>query len=258
MSTSGIMIMIVLILCLELIQRPEISAHASPPVSEPGVPQSTISELQEEIRLLERRIVDANSLIQSASQLTAAELDEQIQNLQTVNQLLSAKKDDLQTKLTAIEQGEPADDLRRKQLEELRRRFLAAQQEAARLKHELQVEIHEDRSIFSLPRGDRRSGWIVELSASAIQVAPIGRAEKPTRFVPSRSGFLQTKTPQQAFLDWTKQAESQAYFFLFVRPDGVEAFEEISQVFEKNNVSFGFDLADSEQQLLHPVRGAGE
>jgi len=258
MSTSGIMIMIVLILCLELIQRPEISASVSPPRIDSPPVEDTISQLQQEIHRLERRIVDASSLIQSASQMTASEMDEQIQNLQTVNRLLSAKRDDLRAMLKQLEDRQTERNAQRALLAGMLQRFETAQREVANMAHELEIETQDNRPVFSLPRGENRSGWIVDVSASRIQVAPIGRPEKPISFVSSRGSLFQSKSPQKAFLEWAKRWGTKVYFFVFVRPDGVDGFQEISEAFEQANVSYGFDLADSEQMLLHPVRGAAE
>jgi len=258
MSTSGIMIMIVLILCLELIQRPEISASASPSRIDSPPAEDTISRLEQEIRQLEQRIVDANSLIQSASQMTASEMDEQIHNLQTVNRLLSAKRDDLRTKLKQLEDRQAERNAQRELLAGMLQRFETAQREVANMAHELEIETQDNRPIFSLPRGEYRTGWIVDVSASRIQAAPIGRPEKPVSFVSSRGSLFQSKSSQKVFLEWTKRLDTNAYFFLFVRPDGVDAFQEISKTFDQANASYGFDLADSEQMLLHPVRGAAE
>jgi predicted metal-dependent hydrolase len=256
MSTSGIMIMIVLILCLELIESQEISA--SPAITPAVSLEDTISQLQREINELERKNAEINSLIQSAAQMTASELDEQIENLQTVNRLLNLDLEGLQAKWREIEDHQSDRKMRRDELAELQQQIIAGQRDVDRMTQELEIEARENRPIFSLPRGENRDGWIVDISASLIQVAPIGRAERPVVFTSDGKSRFFARSPQQAFLEWSKQKGTDTYFFLFVRPDGVDAFQEVTEVFNKRDVSYGFDLADSGQVLLHPIRGAAE
>lgn len=258
MSTSGIMIMIVLILCLELLQRSEISASASPPPAEPVSLQDSIDQLQQEIEELERRSSEMNTLIQSAAQMTASEMEEQLQNIQTVNRLLSADRDRLQEKLKQLQTIDPERSQKNEELQRMLQALKAAQRDVARMNEELESEPEEDRPIFSLPRGERRSGWIVDVADSQIQAAPIGRAERPRTFASQKTGLFQTNSAQQQFLDWAMQMDADTYFFLFVRPGGAEAYEAIAESFDKASIPYGFDLADPTQLLLNETRGAGE
>lgn len=258
MSTSGIMIMIVLILCLELIQRTEISASASPPPAEPISLQDAIDQLKQEVDELERRSAEMNSLVQSAAQMTASEMEEQLQNLLTVNRLLRDDRDRLQEMLNQLQLSAPDRDQRSDEFHRMQQALQAAQREITRMSEELESESKEVRPIFSLPRGEHRSGWIVDVSGSRIQAAPIGRAERPLTFTSQKTGLFLTESPKQQFLNWVKQQETNTYFFLFVRPDGVDAWDSISEDFHQTGVTYGFDLATPGQQLLNETQGAAE
>ncbi|WP_437193411.1 hypothetical protein [Planctomicrobium sp. SH527] len=258
MSTSGIMIMIVLLLCLELIERPELSAAASKsPVQQL---QEQGEELQEEIKLLEQKIATTTELIQSAAQMSSSERNEQIEHLQTANNLLVLEMERLQAELNRHEIQEVERNIQRQELKQMRDQVEAAEREQAKIANEIQDESRENRPLFFLSRGDRREGWIVDVSASRIQVAPIGKTEKPRSFTASRKGFFQSERVADAFLEWrsSNAASSNSYYFLFVRPDGVENFAKISESFNKTRVSYGYDITDSKTKLLHPERGAGE
>jgi len=250
--------MIVLLLCLELIERPEVSAaFAENPVQKL---QEQISQFQDEIEVLERRIAATTELIQSASQMTPSERNEQVGHLQTANHLLGLELERLQAELNQHERQEPERDVQRQKWKRLREQIEAAERDQASITHAIQAETQDSRPLFSLSHGDRREGWIVDVSASKIQVAPIGRTEKPLTFEPTRRGLFQSELATDAFLAWSRSnsAHSNAYYFLFVRPDGVDAFQALSESFNKTGVSYGYDIADSKQKLLHPERGAGE
>lgn len=256
MSTSGIMIMIVLLLCLELIERPELAATSTerPPLQI----AEQVAQLQGEIELLEQRIAVTTELMQSASQMTASERTEQVQHLQTANNLMSIELEQLRGKLKQQEAQNAG--IERQERKRLQEQIESARRNQAAVANAIQAEIQDDRPLFSLPRGDHREGWIVDISATRIQVAPIGKTTKPLTFVSARKGLFQSKRAADAFLTWIKSApgNSKSYYFLFVRPDGVSDFEQISKSLNITSVSYGYDIADSKQKLLHPERGAGE
>ncbi len=258
MSTSGIMMMIVLMLCLELIERQELSAA----ITEVPVEQveDAVSQLQLEIEELEKKLAAIAQLANTASQMPTSDRKERIAFLKSANSALQVELDRLQGELNKQEQMEPERDVCRKRLKELQAELDQGQRELSNVQRTIQEEHGEDRPLFTISNGNHRQGWIVDVSGGQIQVAPIGRAEKPKVFRSSRKGLLERQSAESAFLEWSSNVNRQShpYYFLFVRPSGVREFEKITESFKQSGTAYGYDVASVRQTLLHPERGAGQ
>ncbi|MEI8018446.1 MAG: hypothetical protein WCH39_09600, partial [Schlesneria sp.] len=136
--------------------------------------------------------------------------------------------------------------------EEQRKTELAASD----LERQLADEQAENRTIFTLPRGLQKEGWLAVIDAHQITVAPLGLAARPTTFVATGLSLFGS-SPSGNFEKWiVDQRLSSAYFLLLVRPDAAVAFDKVQEMLEKKMVSHGFDLIGADQKILHPDRGA--
>jgi uncharacterized small protein (DUF1192 family) len=253
-SVTAIVIVIVLFLALDLVQRKQ-SAHAD---TASGVGEdltARIAELQAELARLQAETTRIDATVREVAQFSPAEL---------------------QAEVTAAERSIQSLQSRHKQLLEHHRRWQAKEKTVLAQKfdlrpQQLQLEItrqaHRDvqqqieegrndrRPIYGLPRGITAGGWVAVIEEDVITVAPLGRRAQPREF---RQGALPiiTGTAADAFVKWAKQEEPHAYFLLLIRPGGAVQFDEVDSEFIDRSMSYGFDLIDAQQEILHPEKGA--
>ncbi|SFJ01959.1 hypothetical protein [Planctomicrobium piriforme] len=257
MSTSGIMIMIVLLLSLELIQRHGQAGHAAVTFDLPTL-QDGIAAASRDLEIIEAELKNGDELVQAASSISVVALKDRLQTLLTANAAFTEERDELMSEVQVQSQATPETMAQEQQKATLNSQIHELAQTRDSLQQQLQQTQQDDRPIFSFPRGTETSGWLVEISAKRIQAAPFGRAERPMVFS-GKPGTLIDITPQQEFLDWSaKQSGQHAYFFLLVRPSGAAAFDEICGRFDQLRTRYGFDVMGTDQILLHPERGAVE
>ena len=256
MSVSGIIIVILLLLTLELIQQPGQQAAAAN-LDLSGDFQHAIDEAARDIAQIESELTKADRLIRESTHESPDELRrrigqgrDEIERLQQENQRLAGQ-------LEALRDAEKQAKLRQFENGDDQERLDALQAEVAVTAEQIEQERIEDRPLYSAPRGFSGSGWVAVVSANRVALAPLGVAAKPTVFTTS-GRFLRDDASRQ-FLNWVdSNADSSAYFLLLIRPDGVESFERIQQGLDERAVSYGFDVVGANQVVLHPERGAVE
>ena len=256
MSVSGIIIVILLLLTLELIQQPGQQAAAAN-LDLSGDFQHAIDEAARDIAQIESELTKADRLIRESTHESPDELRrrigqgrDEIERLQQENQRLAGQ-------LEALRDAEKQAKLRQFENGDDQERLDALQAEVAVTAEQIEQERIEDRPLYSAPRGFSGSGWVAVISANRVAVAPLGVAAEPTVF--TTSGGLFRSDPSKQFLNWIDaRAASSAYFLLLIRPDGVESFERIQQGLDERAVSYGFDVVGANQVVLHPERGAME
>ncbi|WP_437206324.1 hypothetical protein [Planctomicrobium sp. SH664] len=255
MSTSGIVIMIALLLSLELIQRRGAAADAVIPDSSSRLRQD-IAQAQQEIAAIEERLKASDELVRGASGFSRVELQSQVQNRKDENAALKQQLDAAHSELRRWAQAEPELARLRQEFIEVEQSLQQARSEGAAVQRELDEVIQNDRPVFSMPRGSRQAGWLVDISETRIQVAPLERAAVPLVFERKGKFLLGQEGADEQFLQWAGREAAGSYFFLMVRPQGLAHFRKIAKQFDQNQTGYGFDLLDSEQILLHPERGA--
>jgi len=256
MSVSGIIIVLVLLLSLELIQRPEHNAAAAGAQTAAQI-QREIEQAAADAALLEQLVRETNARIESSAGLSAAELQRQTGITVADTGALDAEIAAIQARVESLEQSDKELRARSFDQQDSRRKIESAQQKAAELESTLDEEQRDNRPLFSLPRGFEKSGWIAVLSESTVAVAPLGRASRPQVF--TASGGLLGDSAAEKFLEWARsQSAPDLYVLLVIRPDGISSFQEIAEGLELSGIDYGFDLAPAGQSLLHPERGAYE
>lgn len=254
-SVTAIVIVVVLFLALDLVQRKQ-AAHADTSAGVAEDLTARISDLKAELARLQAQTAKTDSTVQEVAQFSPAELQADVLAAeQAVNDLLSRERE-----LAARHQSWQA---REKAV--LTQKFdLQPQQkelEKRRAAHrEVQTQIAEGRAdnrpIYGLPRGVTSGGWVVVIEQNGVAVAPLGRRAKPLQFQQGAVPIL-TSTAAGAFLKWVKQErQEQAYFLFLIRPGGASQFDEIDASFSVSSRSYGFDLIGANQEILHPEKGA--
>ncbi len=247
MSTSGIIIMIVLLLTLELVERESKDEQSMVETVDIAEISAEVQTTEEQIENLQQQLEQTDQIIQTASTLSPGDLSRQIRNLNLQNDELERSVSELnrQWKTTSLQQGEMSDEL--KKLLETRKALADLNREESKLKTEIDTVVTENRPVFSFPQTDRHSGWLVVVSKNKFEAAPLEKASRPIGFK-SRSSFLR----------WIGSQKSTAKFFLVVRPDGIDTFDRIREQFDRSSVRYGFDLTGQNQVILNADRGAGQ
>jgi hypothetical protein len=180
------------------------------------------------------------------------ELRRQIELMQHETEELRGRGHRLETERKAVQVEWFDQKARSRELEEQRR-------QQAELKRRIEQEREEGRLVYSMPRGTKLKGWLALVESGTISVAPIGRASRPIQFHDQSIFAAGPHRAADQFMAWARrQSKNSAYFFLVVRPDGIEEFDTLENALTLQEFRFGFDLADQEQQVLDPQQGAGE
>lgn len=254
-SVTAIVIVVVLFLALDLVQRKE-SAHADSPAVVVEDLTERIAELRAELERLQSETTRADATVRELAQHSPAELQADVASAERAVQNLQARLKQLVERHKLWQSREKAAlaakfDLRPQQLQ------LEKSQQASRdLQQEIQEGRNDKRPIYGLPRGVAQEGWVAVIEEEAITIAPLGRRSKPIQFGQGSVPIL-TGTAAGAFLKWVKDERQQrAYFLLLIRPGGAAHFDEIDTKFSDMSMLFGFDLIDAQQEILHPEKGA--
>ena len=256
-SVTAIVIVIVLCLTLELLERTSHSAetvdaaavealqaavallrsqlteHLSQPASDPSLLAAaaavTPNQVANEISERERQLADATAML-NRERTRAAELQKE------------------QARVGALRFHARAD------LEELEHLEDRIRQAEVRLKNLLEI----DRPVFMMPRGSRREGWLVVVDGSRIEAARIGVQSPPVKFGSSSVNPGLDTSAALEFLKWADASlVGQRYFMIVVRPGGAVLFQELEEGLTSRSIPYGFDVIAADQALLDPTIGAG-
>ncbi len=254
-SVTAIVIVVVLFLALDLVQRKE-SAHAESPVGVVEDVTERIAELRAKLAKLQAETQRTDETVRQVAEFSPGELEAEVAAAERGIQHLQARLKELKEREATWQSREKIAlatkfDLRPKQLQLERTR-----QATQKIQQEIEEGRNDRRPIYGLPRGVSNGGWVVVIEEEVITVAPLGKRAKPTQF---RNGPLPliSDTAADAFLSWVRSEQQQkAYFLILIRPDGAEQFYPIEETFNEKSVKFGFDLIDAQQEILHPEKGA--
>lgn len=255
-SVSGIIIVMVLLLSLELVERPETKPNAVASAVAAEV-EAAIAEAEAELKSLQGTVEALNSLIGDIAETSPAELTAEIDSLRRRIEEKKRQIEQLQNQAEELELEEKDVLVERFDLQDERARLETVEQEIAELEEQIEQETSDDRLVFSLPKGFRKSGWLAVIEAGQIETAPLGREARPLRFVDKPSGLIGTDSASDQFLEWAgRRSTTKTYFLLLVRPSGAEVFDELETRLNLRGFEFGFDLIAPHQAVLHPERGA--
>jgi len=151
---------------------------------------------------------------------------------------------------------EKEEQARQFDLDPLRKQRKASLADATQLDRQRAAEQAENRTIYSLPRGFDKQGWILVIEAQTISVAPLGRAAKPLVFKSSGISLF-GKSAAAALGDWIEREHLRAaYFLVLVRPEASTPFHDVQSLLTDKSISYGFDLIGADETNLNPERGA--
>ncbi len=253
-SVTAILIVIVLLLVLDLVQRKESRNH---PVDQIATDlKSRLETLQAEIDRLQAQADSSTTAVQQVSTVTEASLATDIDALRASIEKVTSAIEKSKERLTEIEPQLQATEALVTATEHLRKEAEDLTAQSSKIQSEIEELKEQDRTIFTAPRGFSGNGWVMVIEAERIQVASMGRAMVPVTFSGTEEKLLGNRLSQQ-FIDWNKkQKPSIGYWLLLIRPDGTDVFNALQNELDRQNANYGFDLVDFQQMIIHPERGA--
>lgn len=260
-AVTGIVIVMVLLLALELTERDSSAGDPAAVTSSDAVPlpelQAELESVQAEINRLEEVSRQAAGLAGDLAEISPTELDRVIRQLSEKQEQL--KRDLRQAERTAreLEQQEQENQPQQREAARLQAELEQLRRNIASLEQELEEEQAAERPLYSLPGGFQKKGWLVVVEQKQIQTAPIGREARPITFSQPDSILSLESDSVKQILNWIRtEGQSGSYFLLLVRPDGATVFDDLESELIKQKISFGFDVVGQREVLLDPQRGA--
>lgn len=244
-GVSGILIILVLLLTLELIEQPD--AEANTPPARAADARSALAAAEAERDEIRSELVGEGDAVRIAAAASAGSLHTEIEDLRAEIARLTAELERLTSVASALKASSKAIEVRRFDTAETVADIEAAERRADELRKEIEAAKKDDRLLFTLPKGLNKNGWLAVVSGTFVEVAPIGREAQPISFSGSSSS--------NSFLMWARERRSD-YFLVLVRPSGIAGFDEIDEEFRQQGFSYGYDVIGEAQEVLHPVRGA--
>jgi len=255
-SVSGIIIVMVLLLSLELVDRPEANSNMVTSAVAANVAEAIV-EAVAELESLQHSVQELNSLIGDVANTSPAELAAEIESLRLRIEEKRLQIEQLRDQAEELEREQKRVLVEQFDLKDERERLAEVEQEIADLERQIEQEQTDERLVFSLPKGFKKTGWIAVIEAGKIEIAPLGQEARPLRFTVRPSGFIGTESAADQFLDWADgRSTARSYFLLLVRPSGAADLDELQTSLSRRGFEFGFDLIGAEQSVLHPERGA--
>lgn len=255
-SVSGIFIVMVLLLTLELVER---SSAKAPDLVEKALAKDVreaTARAEREITELKRRAAHGDDLLHEAAQTSRDELKEGIAARERDIARLTTRIQQANARTELLSEHSEAVAVEQFDLRDEREDFEQLEREIAELQQRLEAEEQSDRPIFTLPRGLRKQGWLTVLDDGEIKIAPLGRPATPIVFR-GTPGLIFDSAAADGLLEWTDEQEAESlYLLLLIRPDGIDAFNTLQAELDLRSVEFGFDLIEQDQEVLHPTRGA--
>lgn len=246
----------VLLLSLELVERQEQDSQRITSSVAAEV-ELAISEAEAELETLQGSVQELNVLLSDIAETSPAELQNEIDSLR---RRIEEKEQGLKQLRVQQEQlEEEKEDVLVQQFDrkDEREQLAQATQDLADLQKQIEQERNDDRLVFTLPKGFKKSGWLVVVESDSIEMAPLGRESQPIRFTSRPARFLGTETAADQFMKWARAKNaSSSYFLLLVRPSGASLFDKLESRLALSGIQFGFDVIGENQSVIHPKRGA--
>lgn len=254
-SVTAIVIVVVLFLTLDLVQRKRRNAETSPGQIAVDL-IARLAEIDSEFAALRRQAEETDSLVREVAAASPAEIRDEVARREGLIASLLETQKRLQRQRDELRQREKRVIAEQFDLEPAREQRKLLEKETADLQRVVKEVRQDDRPIYTLPRGFRKEGWLAVVESGRILVAPLGRAAKPIEFRAKGSPLFGTSAAE-AFAEWIDaEGHASGYFLLLIRPGGSTAFDDVEKKLSSRSTSYGFDLVGTDSRILHPERGA--
>lgn len=254
-SVSGILIVFTLILALDIENATAPAQNASPVAT--ATQERELTLLRERRDELTAEIKDQAELIRQMNQLPNKDPKQRRAEIQTRQQEIDEQQKETREKLAQLERNLNSRKASRADAETrlraaakedpseiVNKRIAGRKRAITELDAEIAAAKTENRIVYSMPKGDPRTGWIVEVGRNGMAVGPIGKETKPEQF-----------TSEEAFLDWVSRLpRGESYVYFAVRPSGIKRFQSLESRLAGQD--YGFELVGEDQVVLDNESGA--
>jgi hypothetical protein len=244
--TTGIFLLLTLLLALELAEHME----ASPQVQAPKVvSQLAVEQVQLDAQLaeLEAEVQNQTELLRSGVLINAEALKSEFEHSQDRARQLDREQSQLnvlESRVTAqqqeLEQSQQQREPEKEEIRKLQERLESAQRQVEKIQS-------TNRVFYNATVGSGRTPWLIEMSHNQIMAAKVGVKASPKGF-PSTTEFLA----------WAgQQSASQIHLIILLKPDAVENYDKVIQVLrEQMKFTVGLDVLKQDQHAIDPTDGA--
>jgi len=246
-SVTGIVILIALIFCLQLIRSAakEETVSQEEAVTAPAVARDALEKKLAEYQLV---YSENASLLERIAPLPISELMPLLRQLKSrvTAQETIAEEAEIKKAQVEAEAEKKASELAalRHQIEK------SLAQEVRKLEQDISTSQKVQKIIYNPNPNSAKSAWLVDLHAKHIHALPAAGGALRT-FDVERPG----SSPRR-FLQWAKARDaSSEYFVLLIRAESLSLYEDVRSDLESFGFDLGFDLVgdESQVQVLSPV-----
>lgn len=247
--TTGIFLLITLLLALDLAERIEASPQSQAPkvVDQLAVEQT---QLEAQLAELESEVQSQTEMLNSGALIDVASMQSHIESSQNRVQQLNREQQRLSVlESRAIQQQRELEDRQQQrtpekdEIRQLQERLDDAQQQMSEMKS-------SNRVFYNATVGSGRTPWLVEMGHQRIIVAPAAT---------TRGATPQIFTSPAALLAWSaQQSSSTIHLIILLKPDAVEEYDKTIEGLRAKGFSVGLDVLKTDQQAIDPQKGAGQ
>ncbi len=250
-SVTGILIMIMLILCLTLFKSEDSeSNHEAIDVSDA---QKKLKIKQEELEKIREELTSVNQINQLATTLSPEQIKERLRDANRrsadAGKLISKLRADAEQQSQDLAQAQDAfakNETLRKKIEELENASQKATSDLDALKK-------SNRVAYSFTDADNVSAWIIDLNGTKTRAAIANQKMKAKIF-----DDQYTSTRIQKIINWANSLDASSNYLVFmIRSENVKAYAEIRAALEKKGFKFGLNVVGSDVEIVDPETGAG-
>ena len=246
-SVTGILLLIMLLLCLSLAAQnltndPPVETQESPSVANARQLkdlQERVSQLQETLEQKQRQRELEESLTPELATRRAEALESELKSLEqqiaAIEPSVKAAARQANRKPTAVETSQQKSlKIKQMQLKSIQTKLVTLR--------------NSDQMIFSPSPFDSRQAWLVQLEGKYILVAKANSQVKPQKF-----------STMTFFLLWVGKSlrPKTDYFVVFVKPGGVDSYHRLLEKLHDRNFRCGLDVLGREQIVIDPQLGTG-
>jgi hypothetical protein len=248
---SGIIILITLMLAVELSQRKQ----GSPRIQTAQLAaklRDAIADAQAEVARLEAWLTRGDIKAEELAGVSVSALQHDLFAVNEQIKSLEAEIASLQKQAQAVAEKDEKLQAKRFDREKDHKKRAEEELKVTDLEKKL-LQVRQQNRVFYNPRmADGKQVWLVQIEGDRVLVAPAGSTARPNIF-PQRFSIFQ----QSGFEKWlTNRSPEADFFFLLVRPEGINEFSELRKLLIRRGFSIGFDLLGPRQSAVDPEKGA--
>jgi len=246
-ATTGIVILLTLILTLELLMRGSASAQL---VSAELVRQAeaALADLAKQAAELRQRLATSRENVSELVAADAEDIDRKIRDLE--NQIALVQREVQSLSETAGQRRKLEEEALAQQFDrqEDQRRAAQLAEDIRRIEAEIARLQNDNILYFNPPPESGLLPWLVEVSGTQIVTARVGQHQQAEQ-------IFQGSDAVRQFIRFAQTRNSASeYFVLLVRPSGTSNFKDIREELDDAGYRYGMDLINEQQVVIGAAR----